>query len=162
MSISLAANMERRGPAIFAIVVLILYFAFALKMFAYAEVNKWDLGALYSAIFDTASMTAAFLFSFFVFIKTTSNDFLSAFRKEPAYGVLMRHFKWSIISSFVLALVTILCLVTTPHPLMQTELNYWLMAVWFTFVAYVIAATIRSAYQFVAVLDAAYSKRFGA
>ena len=162
MANSFAATFERRGPVIFAIAVLLAYLGFALRVFAHATENQWDIGALYSAVFDTASMNAAFLFSFFVFIKTTTNDFLAAFRKEPAYNVLMRHFKWSITSSFVLALVTIFCLVTTPHPHFVTEPNFWLMAAWFTFVAYVIAATVRSAYQFVAVLDAAYSKRFGA
>jgi len=158
--VTIAALMERRGPAVISMFALALYFFCATSVFEHAAAFKWDIGALYGAVFDTASMATAFLFSFLVFIKTTSNEFLSAFRNEPAYSRMLRDFRWSIIPSFVLSLVTIICLVTLPQPTSTESLVFWMLGAWFGFVTYVVGATVRSAYQFLAVLDAAYSKRF--
>ena len=155
-----AAFIERRGPAVVSISALLLYILFATGVYEHAAAFKWDIGALYGAVFDTASMRTAFLFSFLVFIKTTSNEFLSAFRSEPAYARMLRDFRWSIIPSFILSLVTIICLVTLPQPTSMDSMAFWLLGAWFGFVAYVVGATVRSAYQFLAILDAAYSKRF--
>ena len=121
---------------------------------------EWAVDSLYAAIFDVSSIVCAFLFSFLVFIRTTENTFLSGFRTDKAYSIMNRHFLMSISGSFLLTLYTVPLLVVVPCPVATMQLSFWVLLIWWAFVGYVVAATFRSGYQFLAVLDAAYNSRF--
>ena len=151
---------ERYAPRTAALIGMVIYIFFGPQAYATALAREWDVQALYAAVFDTSSIVSAFLFSFLVFIRTTTNQFLEAFRDHPSYNILTRHFLWATATSFALTIGTIPFLVVVPKPLSLYSITFFVVLVWVGLTTYVIFAVLRSAYQFLAVLDAAYSERF--
>lgn len=144
------------------VISLVSFWLWGLEFYSYGKIANWQIPSLYAAIFDTASILCAFLFSFLVFVKTTTNGFLEKFRKHAAYKNLLIDFKKSIFSSFFLTIITIPCLVVVPVPTLKMSATFYFLMAWFALCFYVLGSVIRSCYQFLSVLDAAYSPRFDA
>ncbi len=151
---------ERWFPLTIALISAASFFVWGERIFSHARLQEWDISSLYSSVFDIASIICAFLFSFLVFVKTTQNRVLNQFRLKPEYRTLMSHFRRSIISSFFLTIATIPYVVVVPVAENRLELDYYIVMIWMVFATYTLAATVRSSYQFISVLDAAYSSRF--
>lgn len=151
--------MERFGPLIFSVLSGVAFWFYADAIFSTSVNQDWDLSALYAAVFDTASIVCAFLFSFLVFIKTTENKVLSAFRENRFYSIMIKHFIAALISSFFLTIATIPLIIASPTPL-EKSFTFYVVMLWFSLFTFVVCATFRSGYQFLAVLEAAYSGRF--
>ena len=151
---------ELYGPFSGALFAAPICYLFGPKFFELAALNHWSIESLYAAIFDTSSIVCAFLFSFFIFIKTTENEVLSAFRSSRFYPILRKHMLAAVFSSFFLTIATIPLLVVNPKPESNTELWGILLAFWFSLTVYVFLCTARSGYQFISVVDSAYGQRF--
>tara|TARA_R110002110_G_scaffold415323_1_gene649212 strand:- start:1131 stop:1628 length:498 start_codon:yes stop_codon:yes gene_type:complete len=151
---------ENYGPSLLATAGGIAFLIWGERFFIFSIDRGFDIAPLYQSVFDTSSIVCAFLFSFLVYIKTTENTFLSSFRSKRAYKKMVRHFLISIVSSFLLTISSIPFLVAAPAPVAYANYTFWIVLVWVMFTSFVVGATVRSAYQFLAVLDAAYSDRF--
>lgn len=156
---TLASGVEKFGPWCFSLGAAIAFYFRGQEFFVLAKMNQWDLSAFYAAVFDIASIVCAFLFSFLVFIKTTENKVLSAFRENRFYKTMEQHFVSALLSSFILTLSTTPLIVTSPVPVTKSP-SFFVLLLWFSLCTFVMAATFRSGYQFLAVLEAAYSRRF--
>lgn len=53
--------------------------------------GQWDLGAFYSAVFDWASIQAAFLFGVYAFFLSRSEPFIQAIAPSPAFKLLRQY-----------------------------------------------------------------------
>lgn len=160
ISIKTAIFVEKYLPLSVGILTLGAFFWRGHLVVDYAVKQQWVISSLYASVFDVSAIICAFLFSFFVFVKTTNNKILNAFRKRGEYNTLLSHFRRSIGASFLLTLLSIPYMVIVPKSSSYEEVAFYLIGFWVAFSAYTIAASFRSAYQFIGVLDAAYSQRF--
>lgn len=151
---------ERWHPLLIAIGAWVFAIYAQADLFAALRESAKDVGSLYSAIFDLASIIAAFMFGFLTFIKTTENKFLTAFRKNAEYDSAVKYMRNCVIYSACLTVGTIPLIVWQPAPEQVTSLMFWVVSLWFALVAFTLAGTARSAYHFIAILDAAYGKIF--
>lgn len=151
---------EKLLPTIIVGISLFAYLFWGTDFADFVEAKKWEISALYSSVFDLTSIICAFLLSFLIFVKTTNNRVLNAYRDRSEYALLISHFKRSIASSFCVTIVTVPYLIIVPLSSEMWSLEYIFVALWFGLAAYSLAAAVRSAYEFLAVVDAAYSSRF--
>jgi hypothetical protein len=61
--------------------------------------------------------------------------------------------------SALLAVVTVPLMIAVPRPTHTNEGLFWAVAIWMAFSGYVFSAIIRSAYHFIAIMEAAYGDR---
>ena len=153
---------EKYGTQISVSVLALAYLFFGLEFFEIAKENMWSINSIYASVFDMSSIVCAFLFSFFVFVKTTTNRYLDAARGSNTYNKLLKYFVSSIVSSFALSVVTIPFLVVNPAPTQISQISYLTVFPWVLLSGYVFAAVIRSAYHFVVVIDWAYGEKSSA
>lgn len=150
---------EKHGTKISVFLFSLAYLFYGMRFFEIALEKEWSINSIYASVFDMSSVVCAFLFSFFVFVKTTTNKFLDAIRTSETYKKLLKYFIYSIISSFVLSIATIPFLVVSPAPTQISQPSFVTVFLWVFLCGYVFAAVIRSACHFVAVIDFAYGRR---
>lgn len=121
---------ERWGPLALALFGVLSFGKWGEQFYSVAEESNLSVSSLYQAVFDTSSIVCAFLFSFLIFIKTTENHFLSAFRSKKIYKRMERHFIYSITASFVLTIMTIPVLVISPMPDSMYTWSFLYVAIW--------------------------------
>lgn len=158
--IDMAYFIERLLPALATIGAFVSYLIWGVDFAAFALAKGWQISSLYASVFDLSSIVCAFLLTFLILVKTTNNRVLNAYRARPEYKVLISHFVRSVVSAFVLTIATMPFLIIVPISTDSGSIEYMLVGVWFAFAAYSLSAAVRSAYEFVAVIDAAYSSRF--
>lgn len=69
--------------------------------------KAWDLGAYYSAIFDWASIQAAFLFGVYAFFLSRSEPFIEAIAGSAAFKLLRRYVVRTLYLSMALSVASL-------------------------------------------------------
>jgi hypothetical protein len=76
--------------------------------------KEWGIGDFYSAVFDWASIQAAFLFGVYAFFLSRSEPFLQAIAPSPAFKLLRRYVVRTLYLSMALSVVSLPLLVASP------------------------------------------------
>jgi FtsH-binding integral membrane protein len=155
----LARAWEKYSPHVVGLIVLALTYWFGEDFFSAAFSNQWHLEALYQSVFEVAAAAAAFLFGFYTYVKTAEGPVLREIRGSALFRRASRYMIGAIIWSAILAILTVPIMVVQPQPSHSDERLFFVFAIWAALTGYVLAAIVRSAYHFVAIMEAAYGDR---
>jgi hypothetical protein len=157
----IARAWEKRGPILIGVSAGILAYFFARPFLVAAAGKSWHLDALYASVFNIAAAASAFLFAFYTYVRTSEGSILREIRGSRIFKRASQYMIRAIISSAVLAILSVPFLIVVPMPQGTNEIWYWVICIWAAFVAYVLAAIFRSAYHFLAIMEAAFGDRLG-
>ena len=129
------------------------------KRLVLAAANKWHLDALYGSVFNIAAAASAFLFAFYTYVRTAEGAILREIRASRVFRRAARYMILAIVLSAALAILTVPLVVAVPEPANASRKWYWFVVVWAAFSGYVFSAMIRSAYHFIAIMEAAFGDR---
>lgn len=145
-----ALFVEKYSPLASGFVAASLYIAYGLDFFSMAKTRGWNVPAIYSGVFDLASIITAFIFGFFTFARTSETDFLFQMRATTTFKRFMRYLLRAMYSSAAVVLLTMPFLVAEPKPDARHQVWFWLSTIWLSLVTYSAVATVRSIRQFIA------------
>lgn len=142
---------EAHHPWLFALLAASVFAKFGLESIVYFETHRWSKSALFSSVFDLASITVAFVFAFFTFARTSETEFIHAMRKTRMYRRFLNFLLTAIYANGAVVVVTIPFIVVEPGVKIATNWSYWGLVVWVALVVFALFATIRSVRQFVVI-----------
>jgi hypothetical protein len=86
--------------------------------------KSWHLDGYYSALFNWSAIQTGFIFSAYAFFVSRSEPFLRAIDRTETFAALRRYVVRSLMTSVLLALVTLPSLVATPAISITTNLDF--------------------------------------
>jgi len=153
---------EKFGPMLLGAAIFVAAYYGAFDVLDAAAKNKWHLDALYASIFNIAAAASAFLFAFYTYVRTAEGAILREIRASAFFRRASGYMIRAILAASLLALASVPFLIVVPEPHDNHHVWYWLICLWVGFSSYVFAAIFRSAYQFIAIMEAAYGDRLAA
>lgn len=153
---------EKFGPLTLGAIIFVAAYYGAFDVLEAAARNKWHLDALYVSVFNIAAAASAFLFAFYTYVRTSDGAILCEIRRSIFFKRASTYMIRSIVATAILAVASVPFLIVVPQPHDAHHIWYWLICAWSAFSTYVFAAIFRSAYQFIAIMEAAYGERLAA
>ena len=77
--------------------------------------EAWDIGALYAAVFDWASIQSAFLFGIYAFVLGRTEPFIRAIANTPVFEEMRAHVRRTMYLALLLTIVAMPMLVAKPE-----------------------------------------------
>lgn len=151
--------LEKYSPHLVALIVLALTYWRGGNFFSAAIENGWHTDALYASVFNIAAAASAFLFAFYTYVRTSEGTILREIRASALFRRASKYMIGAITWSALLAIITVPLMIAVPQPCHPNEGQFLPVAIWVAFSGYVFAAIIRSAYHFIAIMEAAYGDR---
>jgi len=158
----IARAWERFGPSIIGLVIFVLAYRYEKALLDAASQNKWHLDALYASVFNIAAASSAFLFAFYTYVRTSEGAILREIRASAFFRRASKYMIRSILVTSILALASVPFLIVVPEPHDNHHAWYWAICIWTAFSGYTFATIVRSAYHFIAIMEAAYGDRLAA
>lgn len=155
----LARLWEKYGPLVIGLVMLVLTYWRGPDFFSAAVKNGWHTDALYGSVFNVAAAASAFLFAFYTYVKTAEGPILREIRSSRLFRRAAKYMIGAITWSALLALLTVPLMIALPQPSHIEDDLFWTVTIWAGFSAFVFASIVRSAYHFIAIMEAAYGER---
>lgn len=114
--------------------------------FAVANRLGWDVASIYSGVFDVATVFTAFAFTFYSFVLTKTDGFISRMRGTYAYRQTKRFALSAMALGVTLTITSIPMFVVVPQPSSSSD-NAVLIVVslWVTLASWTIGAFVRAA-----------------
>ena len=142
---------ERYGPLLITIVMIVGYWKFGRDAFEHMTVERWDVSAVYTGIFDLCAIIAAFIFGFFTFARTSETEFLDRIRGTRTYERFMWYLIEAICANSITVLLSLPFMVAVPKPTETSDPWFYFVLIWLAVSTYSLAATFRSVRQFIAI-----------
>lgn len=155
----LARLWEKYSPHVASVAMLALTYWRGAYFFSTAVEKGWHTDALYASVFNIAAAASAFLFGFYTYVKTAEGPVLREIRGSVLFRRASNYMIGAIVWSAILAMVTVPMMILQPEPQHSAEKLFWVVVFWAALTAYVFAAIVRSAYHFIAIMEAAYGDR---
>jgi hypothetical protein len=150
---------EKYAPLAVGVVASGLAYRYGGWFFTTAEIYKWHLDQLYVSVFNISAPASAFLFAFYTYVRTAEGAILREIRASAIFRRACKYMVRAIMLSSALALLTVPLVIVVPEPHDAGDFWYFIVAIWAGLSAYVGAAVVRSAYHFVAIMEAAFGDR---
>lgn len=116
--------------------------------------ERTQVGAIYSGIFDLATIFVGFLSTFYVFVATKSNDFLEKIKRTKTYGMVLRLLKFTILWASFVALGSYLLAIIEPRDYEPWSLVHGVVFFWLANVFVVAVNFTRCVRQFLTMAEA--------
>lgn len=142
------ARWEANYPLALGCAGSVMALAFAPQFLNYIFDNKWDVGVLFSSVFDLAAVATAFSFTFYAFIVTADGGFIGRMKRSIYYKALLRFTIVATILGGILVIASIPLMIVKPIPASSWSISCFAVAVWFGLVAATSAAFFRAARLF--------------
>lgn len=152
---------EKYGPFLIGLAALCVSYHYQAQFFIMSSASEWHVDALYGSVFNIAAAASAFLFAFYTYVRTAEGNILREIRAAAVFRRAARYIIRAIVSTAILSVATVPFMVVVPEPQTASESWYWAVCLWTALSFYVLAAIIRSAYHFIAIMEAAYGSRLG-
>lgn len=131
--------------ASFCLCLLIYYRVSVSQQF---DENKWDPSNLYGAVFDWSSIQSAFIFAIYGFIVTKKDGFAGAIVGGQTYERFLSFTRRACLGGFVLTIVTLPLVIASPAVSGASRIEYYSIALWFSFFVWAFGAFMRVAFSF--------------
>ena len=141
-------QVETKGPLIIGTAFAILCAVYGIAFFEVGEKEKWEIGTLFSSVFDLSSMAAAFLFAFYTFILTAESEFFKAVKATAAYEQFEGYLIVALLFAAFLTVLTVPFMIINPRPTVAFDWVHMALIVWSFVVGYTLSATWRCTRQF--------------
>lgn len=136
-----------------------IVYLYGIYFFEASYFFSWHIDSLYSSIFNLFVFISPFLFAYYTYIKTIDNSHVSYIREtlyfKRAEGYMLR----AIVVTFFTAIASIPVVVINPQPL-EMDFLFYSILVWFGFIGYSIALSVRSLYNFTCLLEISFPENF--
>ena len=139
---------ERWAPSAIAAVTIGLCVVFRAEIAARFGPQGWDVGNLYSAVFNWASIQSGFVFGIYGFVAAKKDGFVGEFAKGGSYNRFIGFTQRAYLGGFALTFVTLPLLVASPDINDPAGWRYWLVALWFAAFIWAFCAFLRVAFIF--------------
>jgi len=142
------AKVEAGYPALIGAVVGVLSLVYAPTAVEQIIARGWDLGNLYSAVFDVSAIVTPFLFTFYSFVVTTDRGFIGRAKGSIYYKTAIRFTVQALVLGGILTIVSIPMMVIEPAPVVRFGWEHFLLAGWAALAVGTLAAFVRAAHLF--------------
>ena len=139
----LRSTWESVYPIIFALGAVAFWCLAGKHLVAVSEAKRWHLDQLYTAIFGLLSITTGFLATFYGTIQSMSEGFIKMIKNTNVMSKFLRFTKRAIITGFIVSILTIPMLVTTPLPQERWSLAFIWVGIWCGLAVYAICTFLR-------------------
>ncbi len=116
--------------------------------------ERVQVGAIYSGVFDLATIFTGFLATFYVFVATKGNAFLERIKLTRTYGMVIRLLKYTILWAAIVALMSYLLAVVEPKDYAVMSLMHGVVFFWLVNVFVVAVNFARCVHQFLMMAEA--------
>lgn len=138
---------ERNSHYVLGVLTIALSVGFAHLPFQQMVANGWDYGALYSSIFDLATVYSALMFGFVTYFRTAQSRFLERISPRLFQGAI--DYAQSAFSlGLLLIVLSIPYILWKPVPYAAWSLESFAFAFWFGLTVSAIAAFLRASKLF--------------
>lgn len=144
-----AGSFENRAPTFVSIAAIIAYSWKGSEFFSMAIENNLNIGNGYAAIFDIATIFAAFLFTFYGMLLTSNSGFIRRLKETTTYRDFVVYLIRAIIMSAIVSLSSVPLIVVSPMPVDKLTMAYWLVGIWVSLVVGCMACFARALTIFV-------------
>lgn len=136
---------ETAYPCLFGLFTCVIWYMIGAHVISMCDTHKWHLDQLYAAVFGFLSITTGFLATFYGTVQSTSDGFIKLIKDTRIMSKFLRFTKGAIVTGFVVSILTIPMLVTTPLPRDKMSASYWLMTIWLGLSVYAVCKFFRVA-----------------
>lgn len=127
--------------------------AYVNNAYAFMQERLWNYSALYSTVFDVATVFTALLFAFVVYFRTTKSALLEAMPSRLLLGAT-QYARSAFSAGLLLILVSIPFIVAEPLPTETFDLPSFLVALWISLTISTITLFLRASRIFWTIISA--------
>ncbi|WP_099556609.1 hypothetical protein [Hartmannibacter diazotrophicus] len=144
----LTLKVEQYGPVFSGSATFIVLCVFKDATLSHFVEHDLSIEALYSAVFDWASIQTGFLFGIFGFIASKGDGFIGEIRNSMPMKHFIKYTKWAIYIGFILTITSMPLIVLDKKAADIDDTWFYIIALWFSMFVWAFLAFARTAYIF--------------
>lgn len=138
---------EKYAHIVAGAAMCVLSVVYSHHWFTFIVAQQWDYGAIYSSIFDLATVYSALLFGFVGYFRTVRHKFIEALPERLYWGSI-RYAEHGFALGMTLMLVSIPLIVIQPRPEASFDLWSFVFGLWAFLAVSAIIAFVRASQIF--------------
>jgi hypothetical protein len=96
--------------------VAVAWWLWGVHLVCLAEINRWHLDQIYTAMFGFTAVTTGFLGTFYCTVHSMTTGFIHRIRNTAVLRVFLRYTRTAIVVGFASSIISMIMMVVTPLP----------------------------------------------
>ena len=139
---------EKNHPRVLGVSAGLLTLWAGPQALAAAAERQWEIGTLYSSVFDLFAVFTAFLFTFYTLIVTTDRGFIGRMKNTRSYSLLKTYATSALTTGGIGILASIPLMVTEPDKVQPWGIAHIYLSAWVALSVWGSASFVRAARLF--------------